>query len=90
MTNQDRMPVEPDNGSGSGKRVGDAERGAALVLHEHVHRLLGVDITGEPEGVGPYMVPAAEILAGGVIPAELYERARARRTRSPAGGSPCA
>ena len=48
----------------------------ALVLHEHLHRLLGVDITGEPDAVGPYMVPATEILAGGVIPAELYERVR--------------
>lgn len=48
----------------------------ALVLHEHVHRLLGVDITAEPEGVGPYMVPAAEIMAGGVITTELYEHIR--------------
>ena len=48
----------------------------ALVLYEHVQRLLGVDITSDPDGVGPYMVPVAEILAGGVIPAELYERIR--------------
>lgn len=48
----------------------------ALVLHEHVQRLLGVDITGEPSDVGPYMVPATEILANGVIPPEFYERIR--------------
>jgi AcrR family transcriptional regulator len=49
----------------------------ALVLHEHLHRLLGADLTGDPAGLGPYAVPAAELLTHGVLRPTLYEQVRA-------------
>jgi AcrR family transcriptional regulator len=49
----------------------------ALVLHEHLHRLLGADLTGDPAGLGPYAVPAAELLTHGVMRPGLYEQVRA-------------
>ena len=49
----------------------------ALVLHEHLHRLLGVDLTGDPHAMGPYAVPATEILSRGVITEEYHQRVRA-------------
>ena len=49
----------------------------ALVMHEHLHRLLGVDLTGDPLAMGPYAVPATEILTRGVITEEYYRRVRA-------------
>lgn len=48
----------------------------ALVLHEHLHRLLGVDLTGDPRAMGAYAVPAAEVLARGAISADYYEQVR--------------
>lgn len=42
----------------------------ALVLHEHLRRLLGVDLTGSPEelaGATAYVVPALEMLSGGLL-----------------------
>lgn len=48
----------------------------ALVLHEHVGRLLGADLTEGTEGMVRWAVPAAEILAKGVLADELYERIR--------------
>jgi AcrR family transcriptional regulator len=48
----------------------------ALTLHEHMHRLLGVDLIGGAGDMTPYMVPAAEILARGVIDDDFYARLR--------------
>lgn len=48
----------------------------ALVLHEHVQRLLGVDLTGHPSDAGPYAVAAAEILGRPSFAPGIYERVR--------------
>ncbi len=48
----------------------------ALVLHEHLDRLLGVDITGDPAQMGAYAVPATELLSRGVITEDYYRRVR--------------
>ena len=49
----------------------------ALVLHEHVQRLLGADITsGAPEDLAPYTVPAAEILGHGILVPEVADHLR--------------
>lgn len=48
----------------------------ALVLHEHLDRLLGVDIAGDPAQMGAYAVPATELLSRGVITEDYYRRVR--------------
>jgi AcrR family transcriptional regulator len=48
----------------------------ALTLHEHVERVLGVDLTGDPAATTNYVVPAAEILGQGVITEAAYARMR--------------
>ena len=48
----------------------------ALVLHDHVARLLGADLTEGTEGMVRWAVPAAEILSRGVMADELYDRVR--------------
>ena len=49
----------------------------ALVLHEHVQRLLGADITSAtPEDLAPYTIPAAEILGHGILVPEVADRLR--------------
>lgn len=48
----------------------------ALVLHEHVDRLLGVDLTGPPEQLVDWWLPAAEILSKGVLDSSVYEQWR--------------
>lgn len=48
----------------------------SLVLHDHVNRLLGTDLTGDPAELGGWAVPATEVLAKGVLPVEVYERVR--------------
>lgn len=48
----------------------------AVVLHEHVRRVLGADLTGSSEDLAAYMVPAAEILGRGVLAPGMYERVR--------------
>jgi AcrR family transcriptional regulator len=48
----------------------------ALVLHEHAVRLLGADLTGDPEAAFGYFLPALEILGRGVITEAVYERAK--------------
>jgi AcrR family transcriptional regulator len=48
----------------------------ALVLHEHVGRLLGIDLTDDPSQALPYVVPAAEILGRGVLDPDFYEQLR--------------
>lgn len=47
-----------------------------LSLHEHLERLLGVDLLGDPDQLGPYILPALEIFAKGVVSEDLYRRAR--------------
>jgi TetR/AcrR family transcriptional regulator, regulator of cefoperazone and chloramphenicol sensitivity len=47
----------------------------ALVLHEHVERLLGADLTGAPTERGPYVRAAVEVLAG-VITEEVRDNVR--------------
>jgi AcrR family transcriptional regulator len=39
----------------------------ALALHEHVQRLLGADLTGEPVALLPYLRGATEILTDGLF-----------------------
>jgi AcrR family transcriptional regulator len=48
----------------------------ALVLHEHAKRLLGVDLTGDPEGLMAWALPATEILTKGVIDERFYQTLR--------------
>jgi AcrR family transcriptional regulator len=48
----------------------------ALALHEHVARVLGVDLTGDPAAAMSYLAPAAEILGRGVISEDAYVRMR--------------
>lgn len=40
----------------------------ALALHEHIERLLGVDMLGPATGLVGYMLPAAEALSGSFAP----------------------
>jgi AcrR family transcriptional regulator len=49
----------------------------AIVLHAHASRLLGADLIGEPEGALRWSLPAAEILAKGVITEDVYDRLHA-------------
>jgi hypothetical protein len=46
------------------------------VLHEHAERLLGVDLTGDPEGLMAWALPATEILTKGVIDERFYQTLR--------------
>lgn len=48
----------------------------SLVLHEHVARVMGVDLTGDVTDLGEWAAPAAEILGRGVLAPEVYERIR--------------
>jgi AcrR family transcriptional regulator len=48
----------------------------ALVLHEHIERLLGVDLTGDPATLLPYFLPGLEIMGRGIITPEVYEQLR--------------
>jgi AcrR family transcriptional regulator len=48
----------------------------ALVLHEHLQRLLGADLTGDPADLGPYAVPAAELLTHGLLHEDVYAQVR--------------
>lgn len=59
----------------------------ALTLHEHLERLLGVDLLGDPEQLGPYVLPAMEVFSRGLMPEDLYERARAAFLDDKDGGS---
>jgi AcrR family transcriptional regulator len=46
----------------------------ALVLHEHVARLLGADLTADDAGLRAYARPATRILGEGVLAPEVHER----------------
>lgn len=48
----------------------------ALVLHDHVARLLGVDLTEGTEGMVRWALPTTEILSHGVMADDLYDRLR--------------
>ncbi len=55
-----------------------------LVLHRHLHRLLGVDVTAhdaDPERVAAYAAPLYELYAGG-----LFTQSFARQARSAVAG----
>ena len=47
-----------------------------LMLHEQLDRLIGVDLLGEPEQMGPYLLPVVEMFSEGVMAAGLYEHTR--------------
>lgn len=47
-----------------------------LTMHEHVERLLGVDLLGDAQQMGPYVLPVLEILTRGVLTDDVYERTR--------------
>lgn len=51
-----------------------------LVLHDHLHRLLGVDLLDEDSDVLPYISTAMEILTDGVIAANAYQELRSGGT----------
>ena len=46
----------------------------ALVLHEHLERVLGADVSGPPSEATAYLRPASEILSGGLMTEELASR----------------
>ena len=48
----------------------------ALMLHEHIERLLGIDMLDNVKGWSKWMEPAGEILAKGAIDESLYEQWR--------------
>jgi AcrR family transcriptional regulator len=48
----------------------------ALALHEHVQRVLGVDLTADPADALGYVLPASEILGRGVITPDAYDHLR--------------
>jgi AcrR family transcriptional regulator len=61
----------------------------ALVLHEHVERVLGVDLTTAGSGLeatAGYSLPALEILGRGLIDAAWYERLSESVNVPPDGG----
>ena len=49
----------------------------ALVLKDHVARLLDVDLLGDPQQASAYFLPAMELLGRGVIAEEVYDQLRA-------------
>ncbi len=49
----------------------------ALVLHEHVTRLTGADLTGSPTEMEPWILPAMELLAKGALDDDVYDSYRA-------------
>jgi AcrR family transcriptional regulator len=49
----------------------------ALVLHEHVARLLGADLTADTQGLVAYSLPATELLGEGALTPEVYAQIRA-------------
>lgn len=60
-----------------------------LVLHEHLHRLLGVDLLDEDSDVLPYMGAAMEILTDGVLTPGIYPDLRPPTSRTgPAESNP--
>ena len=48
----------------------------ALVLHEHLERLLGVDLTGDLGQATAYLAPAVEMFSNGVVTEAMAARLR--------------
>ena len=48
-----------------------------LMLHEQLERLIGVDLLGDPDQFGPYLLPVVEMFSEGVLAEGLYEHTRA-------------
>ena len=48
-----------------------------LMLHEQLERLVDVDLLGEPDQLGPYLLPVVEMFSEGVLAEGLYEHTRA-------------
>ena len=48
----------------------------AVTLHEHVARLLGADLTGEPAALLPYLRGATELLTDGLFSDDLRDSVR--------------
>jgi AcrR family transcriptional regulator len=48
----------------------------AVTLHEHVRRLLGADLTGEPAALLPYLRGATEMLTDGLFTEALRDNVR--------------
>ena len=55
----------------------------SVVLHEHVQRLTGVELTQDPAATGGWTIPASEILSKGVLAEGLYDRVRAAFATGP-------
>ena len=53
----------------------------AVTLHEHVKRLLGADLTGEPAALLPYLRGATELLTDGLFSDDLRDSVRGAVTR---------
>ncbi len=53
----------------------------AVTLHEHVRRLLGADLTGEPAALLPYLRGATDLLTDGLFSDELHASVREAITR---------
>lgn len=53
----------------------------AVALHEHLHRLIGADITGEPEELLPYLKGATELLVNGLFTEDMKANVRGAITR---------
>lgn len=49
----------------------------ALVLHEHLERLIGVSLADYPAGAGPYIRPVFEIMSQGLVEPEIAARMKA-------------
>ena len=45
----------------------------ALILHEHIQRLMGIDILDDTKGWTAWMKPSIEILTKGAIDESLYD-----------------
>lgn len=61
-----------------------------LVLNQHLHRLLGVDLLAEdltPQGYAPYLGPAMEIFTEGLFEEGVYEAFAAQFGLAPSGGA---
>ncbi len=48
----------------------------AIALHDHVRRLLGADLTGDPAGLLPYLRGATDLLTDGLFSEALRDRVR--------------
>jgi AcrR family transcriptional regulator len=59
----------------------------AVTLHEHLHRLIGADITGEPAELLPYLKGATELLVDGLFTEAMKDNVRSAITQLEGQGS---